>query len=81
MRTSLFEPKFWFGLLMSCCACARGWASEPAAPMPREVTQLLKKHCVKCHGVAKSEARLQLHTPPCASSKVANREPSFNLAL
>ncbi len=62
MRTSLFEPKFWFGLLMSCCACASGWASEPAAPMPREVTQLLKKHCVKCHGVAKSEARLQLHT-------------------
>lgn len=30
--------------------------------MPREVSQLLKRHCVKCHGVAKSEAGLQLHT-------------------
>ena len=37
-------------------------AQEPAPTVPREVTQLLKRHCVKCHGVAKSEAGLQLHT-------------------
>ncbi len=34
-----------------------------AEPMPREVSQLLKRHCIKCHGVAKSEGGLQLHTP------------------
>ncbi len=38
-------------------------AAETAESVPREVTQLLKKHCIKCHGVAKSEAGLQLHTP------------------
>lgn len=39
-----------------------GASSEPVETMPREISGLLKRHCVKCHGVAKSEGGLQLHT-------------------
>ncbi len=40
-----------------CCA------DHPAHQFPREIQQLLKKHCIKCHGVAKRDGNLQLHTP------------------
>ncbi|MCC6508238.1 MAG: DUF1549 domain-containing protein, partial [Pirellulaceae bacterium] len=39
-----------------------GNSSTDVATLPRAVHQVLKRNCVKCHGVAKSEARLQLHT-------------------
>lgn len=52
--------RFTACLLTLLVASPIGSAAE--AGLPREVTQLLKRHCIKCHGVAKNEAGLQLHT-------------------
>src|SRR5882672_4821912 len=38
-------------------------ADDPPPRFARDVQPLLKRHCLKCHGPAKREAKLNLSTP------------------
>lgn len=44
-------------------ACAATLAADPPPRFARDVQPVFKRHCVKCHGPAKREARLNLSTP------------------
>jgi hypothetical protein len=46
--------------MATCVVCVGAAASEP--DLARDILPLLKVHCVKCHGPAKQEAGLALHT-------------------
>ena len=47
------------------CGCATSCAQEPRVPdFERQVLPLLKNRCVRCHGPAKQEGKLNLGSPP-----------------
>jgi hypothetical protein len=58
----------WGWLLALSVPWASSLTMPPAAQgsdelaIPRPVLQVLKRNCLKCHGVSKSEGQLQLHT-------------------
>jgi len=55
--------KLWQSLVLIACLTGPLRAAEPAVPeLTRDVLPLIKVHCVKCHGPAKQEAELSLHT-------------------
>jgi hypothetical protein len=49
-------------LLMIGARCGNVHADDPPQ-FPRDIAPLFKSRCVKCHGPAKSEAKLNLSTP------------------
>ena len=55
--------KLWQSLVLIAGLAGPLVAAEPAVPeLTRDVLPLVKVHCVKCHGPAKQEAELSLHT-------------------
>ncbi|MDR3636133.1 MAG: PSD1 and planctomycete cytochrome C domain-containing protein [Isosphaeraceae bacterium] len=58
-------PLRWLGLVLGMLGVASSRGAEPAAApsLEREVLSLLKARCVKCHGPAKREGKLNLATP------------------
>ena len=52
-------------MVMVCCGVSVAPAAEPPAPdFQNDVLPLLKNRCVKCHGPAKQEGKLNLSLPP-----------------
>ena len=52
-------------MVMVCCGVSVASAAEPPAPdFQNDVLPLLKNRCVKCHGPAKQEGKLNLSLPP-----------------
>ncbi len=53
------------GTVMLCCGVSVASAAEPSPPdFQNDVLPLLKNRCVKCHGPAKQEGKLNLSLPP-----------------
>ena len=57
--------KFWLGMSLIVLLARGAIAAEPAGEpqLARDVLPLLRARCVKCHGQAKREAKLNLSTP------------------
>ena len=58
--------KAWLAAaLLGLCPKSLALAQRPSAEphLVRDVLPVLKAHCVKCHGPAKSEGKLSLSTP------------------
>src|SRR4051812_14363568 len=61
--TCIMAPMLCRTVLIALIACRfqAGWAAEPPQ-WTADIVPLLKRHCVKCHGPAKQEGKLNLST-------------------
>ena len=60
-RCALRGSRSWESCLWGAVLCAEGPAGEPQ--LGRDVVPVIKARCIKCHGPAKREGKLDLSTP------------------